>query len=80
MDLDLWDCLGKVKLVVQQNYIALIKLFVVILDSGKTLSYSQIDRVTKYTYCPKLKFSQINNFSLIHVVQHSVINISHGNL
>ena len=35
MDLALWDCLGRVKLVLQQNYIGLIKLFVVILERGK---------------------------------------------
>ena len=33
MDLDLWDCLGRVKFVLQQNYIGLI--FVVILERGK---------------------------------------------
>ena len=35
MDLDLWDCLGRVKLVLQQNFIGLIQLFIVILDRGK---------------------------------------------
>ena len=35
MDLDLWDCLGRVKLVLGQNFIGLIKLFVVILERGK---------------------------------------------
>ena len=41
MDLDLRDCLGRVKLVLQKNFIGLIKLFVVILER-KTPSYSQI--------------------------------------
>ena len=35
MDLDLWDCLGRVKLVLQQNCIGLIWLFVLILERGK---------------------------------------------
>ena len=35
-DLDLWNCLGKVKLVFQQNFKGLIELFVVILERGKT--------------------------------------------
>ena len=35
MDLDLWDCLGRVKLVLQQNFIGLILLIVVILERGK---------------------------------------------
>ena len=34
-DLDLLDCLGRVKLVLQQNFIGLIQLFVVILERGK---------------------------------------------
>ena len=34
-DLDLWDCLGRVKLVFYQNFIALILSFVVILERGK---------------------------------------------
>ena len=34
-DLDLWDCLGKVKLVFYQNFIGLIALFVVILERGR---------------------------------------------
>ena len=34
-DLDLWDCLGRVKLVFYQNYIGLIESFVVILERGK---------------------------------------------
>ena len=32
MDLDLWDCLGRVKPVLQQNCIGLILLFVLILE------------------------------------------------
>ena len=32
MDLDLWDCLGRVKLLLQQNFIGLIQLFKVILE------------------------------------------------
>ena len=36
MDLDIWDCLGRVKLVLKQNTIGLIELFVVILKGGKT--------------------------------------------
>ena len=35
MDLDLWDCLGRVKLVLQQNFIGLVYLFAVILERGK---------------------------------------------
>ena len=35
MDLDLWDCLGGVKLVLLQNFIGLIKLFEVILEGQK---------------------------------------------
>ena len=35
MDLDLWDCLGRVKLVLLQNFIGLIKLFEVILEGQK---------------------------------------------
>ena len=34
-DLDIWDCLGRVKLVVKQNLIGLIMLFVVNLERGK---------------------------------------------
>ena len=34
-DLDLWDCLGRVKLVLQQTFIGLIQLFLVILERGK---------------------------------------------
>ena len=33
-DLDLWDCFERVKLVLQQNFIGLINLFVVILERG----------------------------------------------
>ena len=36
MDLDLWYCLGRVKLVLLQNLIGLIKLFEVILEGQKT--------------------------------------------
>ena len=32
MDLNLWDCLGRVKLVLRQNFTGLIKLFGVILE------------------------------------------------
>ena len=35
MDLDFRDCLGKAKLVLKQNFIGLISLFVVILERGK---------------------------------------------
>ena len=35
MDLDLWDSLGRVKLVLLQNFIRLIKLFEVILEGQK---------------------------------------------
>ena len=35
-DLDLWDSLGKVQLVLQQSFIGLMYLFVVILESGKS--------------------------------------------
>ena len=35
MDLDLWDCLERVKLELQQNCIGLIWLFVLILERGK---------------------------------------------
>ena len=35
MDLDLWDCLGSVKLVLLQNFIGQIKLFEVILEGQK---------------------------------------------
>ena len=34
-DLDLWDCLGRVKLVFYQNFIGLIESFLVILEKGK---------------------------------------------
>ena len=34
MDLYLWDCLGRVKLVLQRNFIGLISLFVVISERG----------------------------------------------
>ena len=45
MDLDLWDCLRRVKLVLLQNFIGLIYLFEVILEEKKNLSYSQINMV-----------------------------------
>ena len=45
MDLDLWDCFGRVKLELQQNFCGLIYLFVVILEKGKTQFYSQINTV-----------------------------------
>ena len=35
MDLDVWDCLGRLKVVLQQNFKELIKLFKVILDRGE---------------------------------------------
>ena len=35
MDLDLWDCLGRVKLVFYQNFIGLFESFVVILERRK---------------------------------------------
>ena len=35
MDLDLWDCLGRLKLMLQKKFIGLIQLFVVILERGK---------------------------------------------
>ena len=34
-DLDFWDCLGRVKLELLQNFIGLIYLFLVILERGK---------------------------------------------
>ena len=34
MDLDIWDRLGRVKLVFQQNFMGLIYLFVVIIERG----------------------------------------------
>ena len=34
-DLDLWDCLGTVKLIFYQNFIGLIESFVVILERRK---------------------------------------------
>ena len=47
MDLDHCNCLGRVKLVLKQNFIGLIQLFVVSSHSreGKTLSYSRINIV-----------------------------------
>ena len=36
-DLDLWDCLGRVKLVLYQNFIGLIQLFVVILENKNSV-------------------------------------------
>ena len=41
-DLDLWDCLGRTKLGLCQNYIRLIKLFVVILEKGKPCLINKI--------------------------------------
>ena len=35
MDPDLWDCFGRVKLILQQNCIRLIWLFILILERGK---------------------------------------------
>ena len=35
IDLDFWDCFERVKLVLQQNFIGLIYLFVIILQRGK---------------------------------------------
>ena len=40
MDLDLWDCLGRVKVVLQQHFIGLIKLFVFSLDRGNPVLLS----------------------------------------
>ena len=34
VDLDLWDCLGRVKLVLYQNFIGLFSLFAIILERG----------------------------------------------
>ena len=45
MDLDLWNCFGRVKFVLQQNCLGLIQLFVVILVKGKNLSYSRINTI-----------------------------------
>ena len=45
MDLDLWDCLERFTLMLLQSFKGLIKLFVVILEKGKTLSNSQINTV-----------------------------------
>ena len=44
-DQDLWDSLGRVKLILMQNFIGLILSCVVILERGKTLSYSRINMV-----------------------------------
>ena len=33
-NLDLWDCLGRVKLVLYQYYIGVIQLFIVIVERG----------------------------------------------
>ena len=50
MDLDLWDCLGRVKLVLYQNFIELILWFGDILDrEKKTTSYSRINMVKSFT-------------------------------
>ena len=42
-DLDIWDCLGRVKLVLQQICVRLIPLFVLILELGKPAFYSRIN-------------------------------------
>ena len=50
MDLDLWDCLGWVKLILQQNCIGLSWTDLVICThsrEGKTLFYSRINMVNK---------------------------------
>ena len=57
-DLYLWDCLGRVKLIVYQKFIGLIESFVVILERGKPSSYSRINTVMHntgplHTVCPK---------------------------
>ena len=44
-NLDLLDCLGRVKLVLQQNFIGLVYLFAVTLETGETPCYSQINTV-----------------------------------
>ena len=44
-DLDLLDCLGRVNLELQLNFIGLIFLFEVILEGQKTPSYSRINMV-----------------------------------
>ena len=44
MDLDLWDCFGRVKFVFEPNFIGLILLFVVSLKRENP-SYSQINTV-----------------------------------
>ena len=48
MDLDRWECLGRVKLVLLQNFIGLIKLFEVILEGqNPPPPYSRINTVTE---------------------------------
>ena len=47
MDLDLWNCLRRVKLISQQNFIGLSLLYEVILERGK-LSYSQRNTIKQH--------------------------------
>ena len=53
MDLDLWDCLGRVKLILQQNYIELIYLFVVNQEMRKSSFYIRINMVGSNIGCEK---------------------------
>ena len=41
MDLDLWDCLESIKLVLWQNFIGLIWLYVVTLEGGKRRPWAE---------------------------------------
>ena len=47
-DLDLWDYLGRVELVLYQIFIGLTKLFEVILEREKNPSYSWINTVYEW--------------------------------
>ena len=58
MDLDLLDCLGRVNLVLQLNFIGLIYLFKVILEGQKNLSYNWINTV--HVLCREHSFRSNN--------------------
>ena len=64
-NLDLWDCSGRMKPILQQNLIGLILLFVVILERGKNLSYSRINMVHNNCYWTHLIYIEPINKSLI---------------
>ena len=40
MELDLWNCFGRVKLVLYQNLVRLVSLFVVIQERGNPILYA----------------------------------------